>query len=217
MALNRVSNLALVLFWGACFGEEVKISVAVYDYFGVPEGVREEGFRIAEKSLLRAGVTVNWGRCADPGNPAQILMNILPEAMAQRIAGNLRQLGRSITAGPGKFGSTGYVFRDRIAKVAEAWAIPEAALFGNVLAHEIGHLLLGDDSHSPAGLMRAAWAADDFKAMLRDGLMFETGQVRQLRANVERRLQAGGDAIGFCAGGGGEVTRIRVATSDRGR
>jgi len=216
MALNRVSNLALMLFWGACFGEEVKISVAVYDYFGVPAGVREEGLHIAEKSLRRAGVTANWGRCVDPGNPAQILMNILPEAMAQRIAGNPRQLGHSITAGPGKFGSTGYVFRDRIAKVAEAWAIPEAVLFGNVLAHEIGHLLLGDDSHSPAGLMRAAWAADDFKAMLRDGLMFETGQARQLRANVERRLQAG-DAIGFCAGGGGEVTRIRVATSDRDR
>ena len=163
--------LLVRLFWGG--REDLGRCLRLFRRTRRSQG---RGLRIAEKSRRRAGVTVNGGRCVEPWNPAQIVMNILPEAMAQRIARNPRQLGHSIMAGSGKFGSTGYIFRDRIAKVAEAVAIPEAVLFGNVLTHEIGHLPLGDDSHSPAGLMRAAWAAADFEAMLRNGLMFETGK-----------------------------------------
>ena len=35
--------------------------------------------------------------------------------------------------------------------------VPLRSLVGRVAAHEIGHLLLGRNSHSPHGLMRAGW------------------------------------------------------------
>ena len=212
MRLKHVLNLAPLLFWNPCYCDEMKISVAVHDYAGVPDSVLEEGLRVAAGSLSRAGVTVNWGRCQEASDPGQLLMNILPEAMARRIAGNARQQGHSITAGPGQFGSTGYVFRDRIAKLAEAAGVPEAVLFGHVLAHEIGHLLLGNDSHSPAGLMRAVWGAADFRSMRRDGLVFESGQARQLRGNVEGRTRASGKAAGSCEERD-KIDRVRAASA----
>ena len=30
-------------------------------------------------------------------------------------------------------------------------------ILGRVTAHEIGHLLIGTNSHAPSGLMRASW------------------------------------------------------------
>ena len=47
-----------------------------------------------------------------------------------------------------------YIFCDRIAAVPGAPALFPLSL-GNVIAHEMGHLLLRENSHSRNGLMRA--------------------------------------------------------------
>ncbi len=36
-------------------------------------------------------------------------------------------------------------------------------ILGHAAAHEIGHLLLGSNSHSPQGLMRARWSRQDLQ------------------------------------------------------
>ena len=36
-------------------------------------------------------------------------------------------------------------------------------ILGHAAAHEIGHLLLGSNSHSPFGLMRARWSGQDLQ------------------------------------------------------
>ena len=36
-----------------------------------------------------------------------------------------------------------------------------SAILGHAMAHELGHLLLGMNSHSPTGLMRAHWTSED--------------------------------------------------------
>lgn len=49
------------------------------------------------------------------------------------------------------------VFADRIGDAAERVGLEPAVLLGRVMAHEIGHLLLGRDYHGDAGVMRASW------------------------------------------------------------
>jgi hypothetical protein len=53
------------------------------------------------------------------------------------------------------------VFYTHIQYVAEQHGLQPEVLFGYVLAHEIGHLLLGPHAHSAAGLMRAYWDRHD--------------------------------------------------------
>jgi hypothetical protein len=53
------------------------------------------------------------------------------------------------------------VFYTHIQYVAEQRHLQPDVLFGYVLAHEIGHLLLGPHAHSASGLMRAHWDRDD--------------------------------------------------------
>lgn len=55
-------------------------------------------------------------------------------------------------------GTLATVYVDRVAAMARAAGVGRATLLGRVMAHEIGHLLLGTADHRPSGLMRAEWS-----------------------------------------------------------
>jgi Zn-dependent protease with chaperone function len=62
-----------------------------------------------------------------------------------------------------------------------------AAVLGHVLAHEIGHVLLGHNGHAQEGLMKAIWSAAEQRAMLCRPMPFTTEQGEQLRQTLDRR------------------------------
>jgi hypothetical protein len=80
------------------------------------------------------------------------------------------------------------VFLDRIEGIANGWVSPSVIL-GYGIAHEIGHLLLGNNSHSETGIMTAHWAAENLQSARHGGLTFTPDQARQIQANVEARLE----------------------------
>jgi hypothetical protein len=47
-----------------------------------------------------------------------------------------------------------------------------AIILGHAMAHELGHLLLGTNSHSSDGLMRAQWNRGDLAEAARGNLLF---------------------------------------------
>ncbi len=57
----------------------------------------------------------------------------------------------------------------------------DLALFGHVLAHEIGHVLQGEYRHSPEGILKQAWTPDDFADMAAGRLTFTAEDVRLIR------------------------------------
>jgi hypothetical protein len=57
------------------------------------------------------------------------------------------------------------------------------------MAHEIGHLLLGANSHSRTGIMRAFWSGDDLTLAARAYLLFTPGQSRQMKTRLAEREQ----------------------------
>jgi hypothetical protein len=62
-------------------------------------------------------------------------------------------------------------------------------LLGRGIAHEIGHLLLGTNSHSPTGLMSAQWSEQELKlaAFLQFG--FSKDQADRIRGDVRARMR----------------------------
>jgi hypothetical protein len=48
----------------------------------------------------------------------------------------------------------------------------DLALFGHVLAHEIGHVLEGESRHSPEGILKQAWTPSDYSDMVAGRLTF---------------------------------------------
>jgi hypothetical protein len=95
-------------------------------------------------------------------------------------------LGYSITPDNGARATFAYVCYARVKKVVSAFSAGE--LLGLAIAHEIGHLLLGKNSHSNAGLMRPRWPSRDLEAKHWEEFTFTSEQVRRLRAAILARM-----------------------------
>jgi hypothetical protein len=76
------------------------------------------------------------------------------------------------------------VFLDRIKVLRASQRAGEARILGIVTALEIGHLLLGSNSHYGLGLMRARWEKDEFSEPQAGALAFTTDQTLRMRAKL---------------------------------
>jgi hypothetical protein len=75
------------------------------------------------------------------------------------------------------------VFFRQVQAFARAYDVDLGRMLAYVIAHEIGHLLLPGNAHSPTGLMQADWD----KALVRDAakgsLTFTAAQAARIRAS----------------------------------
>jgi len=118
---------------------------------------RAAGFQIVWSSAL-------WkpeaGQGGDPLS-IDVRLVIVPRDMAEKKCReeNLgdKVLGTAISGASTARGRIAYVFYHRIARLAALQQTPFVRGLGHVMAHEIGHLLIGVSSHSGEGLMRADW------------------------------------------------------------
>jgi len=85
-------------------------------------------------------------------------------------------LGIAISGASEARGRVAYVFYDRIVHVAMAHQAPVARGLGHVMAHEVGHVLMGVNGHAGEGLMRANWNPRQDRPQT-----FTRNQVRQIR------------------------------------
>jgi hypothetical protein len=79
------------------------------------------------------------------------------------------------------------VFYGRIVDLYQDSPVNPAGLLGQVMAHEVGHLLLGTNSHAGLGLMRAHWGEEEIASASRGSLFFSDVEAERMR----RKLAAG--------------------------
>lgn len=60
-------------------------------------------------------------------------------------------------------------------------------ILGCIMAHEIGHMLLGPNSHSTGGIMRGEWDAESIRLMTMGTLLFPSQQARTMQLQARRR------------------------------
>ena len=90
-----------------------------------------------------------------------------------------------------QFSKYAYVFSHRAKEIADrVGADAGGLLLGHLIAHEIGHLLLGPDRHSSTGIMRPKWSRKDAKVASSGELLFTRAQGRRIRAQVLKRMRA---------------------------
>jgi hypothetical protein len=78
------------------------------------------------------------------------------------------------------------VFYGDVQALAQACGVSSEVLFGFVIAHELGHLLLGPHAHTGLGLMRPVWTRTDVLNGVAQGqFRFSTEEGERIR----RRLQ----------------------------
>jgi len=178
---------------------EAKITVRVYNYAQVPGGALARAEAEAGRILSAAGVDSVWLDCWQPHSQFQsganhdcpgplggatVAVRILPGSAKGEIFSRDSDLG--FAAG----GSLASVFYGRIANFAKGGDGKDSdipVILGDAITHELGHLLLGPDAHSPTGIMRGHWDRDYLRLALRGRQLFTPQQSALLRANALRR------------------------------
>lgn len=135
-----------------------------------------------------AGLDIIWssapwkaqpGQGADPGS-IDVRLVIVPHDMAEKKCREDKLgdsvLGLAISGAGEARGRVAYVFYDRITRVAALQQAPVERGLGHVMAHEVGHLLMGVNSHAGGGLMQANWDPREIRPQT-----FTRSQVRQIR------------------------------------
>jgi hypothetical protein len=147
-----------------------RVTVRVYNNFGLPIKQLEAAQEIAAAIFHAAGVDATWRDCRTPHGPSKTLgdrcdTTLTPTEVIVRIvvapssADNHRSpFGYSHVDTGTHQGSLSTVFGDRIYASVRHLGIAAAPLLGRVLAHEVIHLLIGTETHSTSGLMRATWS-----------------------------------------------------------
>jgi hypothetical protein len=70
----------------------------------------------------------------------------------------------------------------------EQQIVSKGQILGHAAAHEIGHLLMGSNSHSPHGLMRAGWGTKELQDMAERRLLFSNSEGNRMRVRIAARL-----------------------------
>jgi hypothetical protein len=186
----------------AASSSALEITIHVYDYARVEPPQMVEAEALAARVLGQAGIETRWRHCtmptlglaaeldcAEAGNGmTHLIVRILPERMSRKIASRSQQFGTSISTRAGVFSTDAYVFFERVVDLAGGGRSPWRALLGAAIAHEVGHLLLGDNSHHAVGIMRARWGREEIKQILMGVLTFTPRQAERMRADVGRRM-----------------------------
>ncbi len=76
------------------------------------------------------------------------------------------------------------IFYDRVMELHANWNAGTADILGNVMAHELGHLLLGSNSHSGMGIMRAHWQGEELRRLSRGNLWFTNEQADRMSGRL---------------------------------
>ncbi|MET0168724.1 MAG: hypothetical protein ABW318_27500 [Vicinamibacterales bacterium] len=134
----------------------VTLVLHVEDYARVPAADRSAAQAEVTRIYAAAGVRTVWATGNDysdaPGLHLRVILFsrdvAMPALRAEAVPGSVlglavREAGRA------------YILTHRIANLAQRHGDEFRWLLGRVLAHEVGHLVLPDHSHSDQGIMRA--------------------------------------------------------------
>ena len=159
MAGRTLASMSML----AAAAAALTITVRVYDLYGLSAAEKAKALALAAETLAEANVTANWIDCSrdEQGVAPPACLGVLQQGELV-----LRIMDRT-TRGPHILG-TAIVQEDGPNVIASVYAASMAVrsaksgvsivtIMGRVTAHEIGHLLLGTNSHAKSGIMRAEW------------------------------------------------------------
>jgi len=164
--LVLLQELLISSVWSKELHPEVTtVQVSLLNDAQVSPTLISEREKVATRVFARAGVNLEWLRCGlrsmTDKERASCTESVFPTRLHLRLISHPIHpegiaLGVTYLAEDG-VGFQADIFCDRGARLQEESPVDLAILLGIVMAHELGHRLLGTSSHSPAGIMRASW------------------------------------------------------------
>jgi len=189
-----------------------RVQVRVYDTTVMSAAGQTVALRAATGVLAAAGIDITWLVCGmtdESANPGACATRLTRDELAVRLvrlagtpsARGRLSLGYSLLDMSTGGGTLATVYVDRV-----EWLVSHARnsqsptpnsqsalsiqILGFAVAHEVGHLLLGTNTHAAAGLMRAVWSPSELQRNdLADWLFSAADSLAMSRALEQRQAQ----------------------------
>ena len=198
-----------------------EIRIRIFNYAGVAQGVLAGAKEQAGRVLRKVNVETVWVDCpaslaelqtntACRGRPTatELVIRIIPRSQNPRC-----RLGfAALPTEKGQVASQAGVFFEAAEELAAGHPTSTAQMLGYILAHEIGHLLLGEGSHSGKGIMRTPWLTQEMDDLARGWLGFTARQAKRMKADLlaRGRLVATAESLSLRPGSASETTVQRL-------
>lgn len=169
-----------------------QVRINVYNDAGVSDEVLAQAEQEATRIFRKAGVDSVWvechgskpgltndSECQPPAGPARLALRIVP--WSSQLRGTV--FGNAFLSPEGE-GTYIDVFYDSVEKLHKDWHASLSRALGHVMAHEIGHLLLGTNAHGPVGIMRPNWQGQELRSIGMGTLVFTPEQARSMQAKL---------------------------------
>jgi len=180
----------------------LRMTVRVYNYAKISDGVLRKAKRQSDRIFSGVGIETSWLDCpispeliplnrscsARPG-PEDLILKLLPKSMSKKYGFKTGIFGFALVPGHtinlffarvldlAYYGNVGADFRDA-----------QAIILGHMIVHEIGHSLLGPNSHAASGVMDFPWDKRVLTNMERGRLKFTREEELKIRKELERRV-----------------------------
>jgi hypothetical protein len=167
-----------------------QVTVSVYNDAHVPAAIVSRAEERAASIFTSANFEVAWVTCtqASNENPPACLQVDEPGHLALRVisdAATVSDIAFGIAflspSGDGRYCD---VFWKRAEELQSVSNSDLAGILGSVMAHEIGHLLLGSNAHAVSGIMRARWEGEELHRIAMGTLLFTPQQAKRMRGRV---------------------------------
>lgn len=226
---TAIGFASLLIFIAPAFGQSQTvpyteptpiITVRAHAFVEVPGETLARAEKVASEILHRAGIEVIWINCdytipresREPGchrplSSLDFILNIVDRLQA--LSPKLSEIAMGVAAVPpeGGQGDSAYLGMRKAESIAHVSSVPLETVLGLGAAHEMGHLLLGENAHARTGLMKARWGNEELNLGSHGNLLFLPEQVNRIRTNLLTREKKTSDStiaiqIGAPAGDG---------------
>jgi hypothetical protein len=178
---------------------ELQVRVRLKDYANVPTLRLAKAKTVATGILENGGIRVLWADCSPNSErqdalcslalePIDLQLRILSKEMARRTDSSRHSMAYAIVSG--RFPSIASVFYHRAVELEAGKSGARAEILGGALAHEIGHLLLAETSHSGTGVLRGQWGDQDLRMLACGRLWFTPEQTARMVSLMAERVRA---------------------------
>ena len=151
--------------------------------FGAEKQPNTAGLRLAGRAGAPAPARSGLD-CVSFAWPTRLAVRIAPRSASS--AGEVFGVAFLSDEGTGCYSD---VFYERALELHADWNVALSDILGNVMAHELGHLLQGSNSHSREGIMQAHWQGEQLHRLSRGNLWFTTEQASHMRGKLNGARQ----------------------------
>ena len=172
------------------------IEVQVYNNAGLEPSTLQKFARGTQEILSSTGTAIHLvlcqrataGSCEDLDTREKLLLRVARGSAKKMNNASYPPLGQSFADHSG--GKYASVFLEAVKDQASEANVPWLTVLDYAAVHEIGHLLLGDQAHTPRGIMKERWDQNDYVDMYQGRFQFSDEQIRQLRSRYPSNTQA---------------------------